>query len=465
MDTGPLHAVLQGVRRLAAAEAAGGLSDGQLLRRFLAGRDEGAFAALLHRHGAMVWGVCQRVLRHRQDAEDAFQATFLTLARKAGSIRNQDAVASWLYGVAYRLARRLQAEVLRPCPGRSRPAKHPPADPAEQASGRELQALLDEELAGLSDRLRLPLVLCFLEGKTRDEAAAALGWSLSTLKRRLERGRQVLAARLRRRGLSLGVALLGAAVAPGMAWAAGPPTLFNAVSKAATLLAVGKAAAEVVSVRVSTLVEGMVTAMMIAKLKRALTVLVAAAVLVGGAGLWTAHQMQAGEPTPARAKPAGEKPADPAKADGAALVQRGDYLVNQVARCGECHTPRDARGGLDLSRNLQGAPIPFTPRVKRGEWEDHAPDITAGGKAGKWGEAKMIKFLSTGGKSDPPMPAYHLSTEDAQAVTAYLRSLPGKGKDGGDRKGEDDKKKEDDKKRDDRKRGERKKGEKERDDD
>jgi mono/diheme cytochrome c family protein len=187
---------------------------------------------------------------------------------------------------------------------------------------------------------------------------------------------------------------------------------------------------------------------MFANLKRAAAVIAAVLVLAGGAGLWKLRPLRADEP-----------PAPPAKAD-AALVQRGEDLVNQVARCGECHTPRDGKGGLDLSRNLQGAPIPFAPRVKRGEWEDHAPDITAGGKAGKWSEAKMIKFLSTGGKSDPPMPAYHLTTEDAQAVTAYLRSLPGKGKEGGDKKKDDD-----DKKRDDRKRGEPKKGEKERDDD
>jgi RNA polymerase sigma factor (sigma-70 family) len=460
MDPGPLNAVLQGIRRLAAAEAAEGQPDGQLLQRFLAGSDEDAFAVLLHRHGPMVWAVAQRVLRHRHNAEDVFQATFLTLARKAASIRKQDSVASWLHGVAYRLARRLQAELLRPCPGQVGSATGAPGDPAEQASGKELQAVLDEELAALSDRFRLPLVLCFLEGKTRDEAAAHLGWSLSTFKRRLEKGRQVLAARLRRRGLSLGVALVGAVVVPNAVWASGPPTLFNSACKAAALLAAGKATAEVVSARVWALTEGMVTAMMIAKLKLAVTVVVAVAVLAGGAGLWTMHQMRAGEPPASPTKQAGDKPADAPKADVSALVKRGDYLVNQVARCGECHTPRDAKGRLDLPRNLQGAPIPFTPRAKRGEWEDDAPDITAGGKAGKWSEDKMIKFLSTGGKADPPMPAYHLTTEDAQAVTAYLRSLPGKGKADGEKKKEDD-----DKKRDDKKRGDRKKGEKERDDD
>ena len=112
-----------------------------------------------------------------------------------------------------------------------------------------------------------------------------------------------------------------------------------------------------------------------------------------------------------------------AAGDAQALAKRGDYLVNQVARCGDCHTPRDARGRLDMTRHLRGAKMWFTPKDKAGEWSDHAPDITLSGKAGKWTEEKMIKFLSTGKDSDPPMPAYKMTVEDAKAVTAYLRSL------------------------------------------
>jgi RNA polymerase sigma factor (sigma-70 family) len=405
------------------------------------------------------------MLRHHHNAEDVFQATFLTLAQKAASIQKLASVASWLHGVAYRLARRLQADVVRQGRGDTRPARDQPHGPAEQTSGKELQAVLDEELARLSNKLRLPLVLCFLEGKTRDEAAEDLGWSLSTLKRRLERGRKLLAARLGRRGFSLGIALVGAVVAPDAVWAAGPPTLFNSTCKAATLISAGKAIAEIVSARVATLTEGMVKAMMMTKLKLAASVVLAVAVLAGGAGLWTAHRMRAGEPPALPTKQAGEKPADAPKGD-AALVKRGDYLVNEVARCGTCHTPRDDKGGLDLSRHLQGASLPFTPKVKPKEWEDRSPDITVSGKAGKWGEAKMIKFLTTGkddeGEApDAPMPAYKLSEEDARAVTAYLRSLPGKKKEGDDKKKEDEKKKENGKK-EGRKRGEK---EREKDDD
>src|SRR5262249_25270557 len=117
------------------------------------------------------------------------------------------------------------------------------------------------------------------------------------------------------------------------------------------------------------------------------------------------------------------------------LVKRGDYLVNRIARCGDCHTPRDARGRLDPSRHLQGASMWFAPRGRAGEWEDHAPDITSSGKGGKWDEERMVRLLTGAKKSDPPMPTYGFTPEDGRAATAYLRSLPGKKE--GDRKARD----------------------------
>jgi len=122
----------------------------------------------------------------------------------------------------------------------------------------------------------------------------------------------------------------------------------------------------------------------------------------------------------------GDAPKGNAGNANAALVKRGEYLVNEVARCGECHTPRDARGRLDQTRQLQGAPIPFAPKQRGKEWEDKGPDITMSGKAGKCAEEKMIRYLMNGEEADPPMPAYHLTREDAAAVAAFLRSLPGK---------------------------------------
>ncbi len=149
-----------------------------------------------------------------------------------------------------------------------------------------------------------------------------------------------------------------------------------------------------------------------------LPVLLVLAILASSVGLWTALRMQAGE----SAQP-------PARNDDAALIKRGDYIVNKVARCGGCHTPRTDKGEMDMTKHLQGAPIWFTPKIKpQGDWETHASDITASGRAGLWSADKLTKYLSTGEKSDPPMPTYFLTTDDARAVTAYLRSLPGKKK-------------------------------------
>jgi mono/diheme cytochrome c family protein len=120
--------------------------------------------------------------------------------------------------------------------------------------------------------------------------------------------------------------------------------------------------------------------------------------------------------------PAQEQP----KAD--AQMERGSYLVNEVARCGDCHTPRNDKGQLDSTRHLQGAPTWFTSKINFKKWHNTAPDITASGVATKWTEDKLVKFLSTGVQADMPMPAYHLTVDDAKAVTAYLRSLPGKKK-------------------------------------
>ena len=142
-----------------------------------------------------------------------------------------------------------------------------------------------------------------------------------------------------------------------------------------------------------------------------LSTVLALAALIGGIGFWKLHSMEA------------------AQVDAAEQIKRGAYLVNEVARCIDCHTPRTANGELDMTKLLQGAPTWFTPKVKpKGKWEDRAQDLTMSGLASKWGEARLVKFLSTGQKADAPMPAYKLTMEDAKAVTAYLRSLPGKKK-------------------------------------
>jgi RNA polymerase sigma factor (sigma-70 family) len=207
--------------------------DGELLERFTAAREGPAFEALLRRYGPMVLGVCRRVLGNAHDAEDAFQATFLTLARKADSICKRDSLGSWLYGVAFRVAARArgQAAARRRHEGQAHAASA--ADPLAELTGRELLTILDEELQGLPERARLPLVLCYLQGLTCDEAARRAGWSLRTFSRRLEQGRQRLRGRLARRGLALPAALM----ATGLTQAAAPavPTHLAGVTFRAAL--------------------------------------------------------------------------------------------------------------------------------------------------------------------------------------------------------------------------------------
>src|SRR5947209_7736359 len=200
-----VHAVpslLQHVRRLAATAS----SDEQLLADFLARRSDEAFAALLGRHGPMVLNVCRRVLHDAHAAEDVFQATFLVLAGRAGAIHRRASLASFLHGVAYRLAVRARRRRVQDLPAS---LCDKAVGPAEQLGWKEMLGILDDELGRLSDRYRAPLVLCYLEGRTQDEAARQLGWGLNTLRRRLAQGRRLLEARLRGRGVTLSAALAG----------------------------------------------------------------------------------------------------------------------------------------------------------------------------------------------------------------------------------------------------------------
>jgi RNA polymerase sigma factor (sigma-70 family) len=231
MANGQLDGVLQHLRKLA-AEGIGNLPDRELLQRFVRHRDEAAFAVLVERHGALVLGVCRRVLRDPHDAEDACQAAFLILVRRAAVIRNGDSLASWLHGVAYRVALSLRRRRLRLRVREVPEVDVAQAEPAD-ISWREVRGVLDQELERLPERLRAPLLLCYLQGKTRDEAAQELGWSLSTLRGRLERGRDLLRGRLTRRGLTLSAALL-AGVLGGRATAeALPATLAVNIVRAA----------------------------------------------------------------------------------------------------------------------------------------------------------------------------------------------------------------------------------------
>jgi RNA polymerase sigma factor (sigma-70 family) len=301
------NVVLAHLRKLTAARATHALSDRELLDRFLAECDEAAFAALVERHGAMVLGICRRVLRHAQDAEDACQAAFLVLARKAGSIRKKESLASWLHGVAHHVATNLKRDLSRRAARETLRPEATDTDVAAEVSWREIQGLLDDELARLPEQYRSPLILCYLEGMTRDEAAQQLGWRLATFRGRLERGRERLRARLTRRGLTLSAALFGGALAEGSAPAAVPPALVVFTVQAGLLYAAGKAgAAAGVSARVAALAQGALRALFAADARTGLTIL--AVLLAAGLGFGLIASAQRG------ADPADKNPQPPAPA-------------------------------------------------------------------------------------------------------------------------------------------------------
>jgi len=207
-----------------AAETLTDQSDRQLVEQFLARREEAAFEALLRRHGPMVYRVCWRVLQRVQDAEDAFQATFLVLAHKLGTVRKYDSLASWLHGVAHRTALKARAQsATRRCHEQQGTA--PSSVSPDEVTWRELRTVLDEELARLPEKWRLPLILCYLEGRTQDEAAGQLGCSKNTLRRRLDEARPALGSRLSRRGVVWPAALSAALLSDCLASAALPAGL------------------------------------------------------------------------------------------------------------------------------------------------------------------------------------------------------------------------------------------------
>jgi RNA polymerase sigma factor (sigma-70 family) len=305
MSTAPATVLLAHIRRLAGT--ADPRRDGELLARFAHAGDEDAFRTLLRRHGPLVWGVCRRVLGQEQDAEDAFQATFLLLARKAGSLRGQNSVGSWLYGVAYRRALKARCADARRRRREGGAAARPARDPQAEISLREAQERFDEALGCLPERLRGPLVLCHLEGLTQDEAAGHLGCSRSTLKRRLGEGRERLRHELLRRGLTLPAALLAATLAPEGAPAAAGRELLASTLRT-VLSAAGQTAAGIA--------RGGFSMTPLTRQRRAVVLLLAAGLVSAGAVGLVAATAPPDDPPPAHAPgpPAGQRPvarADP----------------------------------------------------------------------------------------------------------------------------------------------------------
>ena len=297
---GPLHSTIQHLRR-AAMPREGGATDGQLLEAFTARRDEASFEGLLRRHGPMVLGVCRRVLADAHDAEDAFQATFLVLVRKAASIRPREKVGNWLYGVAHRTAlqARTAAAVRR---AKERETARPEARPED--AGCELLSLLDQELTRLPEKYRAPIVLCALEGRTHDEAARQLGWPVGTVSGRLSRARALLSRRLARRGWDL-------------------PPCAPAVLPTALVGATLRASAKGVAPPVAALMKGVLRAMLLSKIKVAMGAILAvmtAALAVGGVFAWRAQAAAA----PGGSAVANATPAAPEAAPALKLTLSAD---------------------------------------------------------------------------------------------------------------------------------------------
>jgi RNA polymerase sigma factor (sigma-70 family) len=312
MTSGARDAVsLKGLETLYHLGAIGNLTDGQLLDWFVTGRGAGeaaeaGFTALVDRHGPMVLRVCRQILGDTHDAQDAFQATFLILVRKAGSVRKRDSVASWLHGIARRVARRARSDRSRRREYERRSAEMSARTESRSADEPECWPELHEELARLPGKYREPLVLCYLEGLTTDEASRRLGCPQGTILSRLSRARERLRDRLVHRGLGAPAALM----AGGLSADAVPAALSHSVVQSALRLAAGGAATAFVPASVAGLTRGVLRTMILTKLGMAAAAVTAVAILATGAGtLW--QQGPAGPTRKSAAKEASPTPGAP----------------------------------------------------------------------------------------------------------------------------------------------------------
>jgi RNA polymerase sigma factor (sigma-70 family) len=322
-----------------AAPEAEPVADGELLRRFARDNDQAAFATVVRRHTPLVLGVCRRVLPTAQDAEDACQATFLVLARKAASVGWRPSVAGWLYAVARKVAGNARVAARRRARREAAAAAPDVVMPVDRMTGRELLAALDAELDQLPPRYRDPLVLCFLQGLTRDEAAVHLGVPLGTLHTRIDRGRKKLATALTRRGMTLGAGLLACATASRVG--ATPSRLVNGILAAVR----GN-----VSKGVADLSRGVVTNGAGTKAVLLMVAMLGAAILGVGAMSPPADGPKSDKAMPARAdqpaakgelKPAGDEKGEPVEVSGRVVDPDGKPVAGATVAVWTRATRRD----------------------------------------------------------------------------------------------------------------------------
>jgi RNA polymerase sigma factor (sigma-70 family) len=301
------------------------LTDGQLLDCFISRRDEAAVAAIVRRHGPMVWGVCRRMLRDYHDAEDAFQATFLVLVRKATSIVRKEMVGSWLYGVAHQTARKARATTAKRQAREKHVSELPePAVMPEPGPRQDLGHLLDQELTRLPDKYRIAVILCDLQGKPRKQVAGQLKIPEGTLSSRLTTARTMLAKRLARHGLPVSAGALVVVMSHRAAAACVPASVVTSTIKTATIVAAGTPAAGVASINVAALTEGVLKSMLVAKLKLATVLLVAVSTI----GLSTAVILYA---APASDQDSATYHVATTTTDGERVVQHGKTLKTDAA--------------------------------------------------------------------------------------------------------------------------------------
>jgi C-terminal peptidase prc len=339
-----------------------GLSDGQLLERFSSRRDEFAFAALVERYGGLVWGTCRRLLASTHDAEDAFQATFFVLARRAKALDQSRPLVGWLHTVAYHIALKARNDAARRHGHERRAAIMAPAGPQDDTGWDDVRSVLDEELQQLPEKYRMALVLCYLQGKTNAQAAAELGWPAGSMSRRLTRARELLRAGLARRGVILPAGVAGVLAAK-TASAAVPATLLAAATRAALAFGHNHAAAGAVSARAMAWAEAFLKGVIMTKVKGLAVLLVATGLVAGGAVALRAvgtQQQETGAPSAAQPAPEARKDNDVAVGGSVRLAGRVWAIVDAV-RKNHLEPPADKDMVLASAQGLvkaTGIPLP-----------------------------------------------------------------------------------------------------------
>jgi RNA polymerase sigma factor (sigma-70 family) len=335
MATSELSKVIQKLRTTAIRREGVDLTDGQLLDCFVNRREIMALEDLVRRHSTMVWNVCRRILHNHHDAEDAFQATFLVLVRKAASIKPREMVGNWLYGVANQTALKARTTTAKRRMRERQQAEIPETSVPERERCVDLQPLLDQALSRLPDKYRVVVVLCELEGKTRSEAARQLGLPEGTIASRLARARTMLAKRLARYGLAISGGMFASVLSQNAAAVTLPTTALACTIKAVTSVAAGKAVVTTVSSKVAALAEGVIMTMWLTKLKAYVAaVLVLGLLAIGATALtWSRAAGQNDEPpiTEKRLEAAPKQKTEKGQPIGENAIKAGDRLQIEVA--------------------------------------------------------------------------------------------------------------------------------------